>query len=89
MKSILFSILILIFSGSNLFSRENFKTNHAPPQRLQSGCSPSTAVTDLNIGNVRAYILINGDMWWDLIGSPLYEVPKGAVKILFIQVHFG
>lgn len=80
MKSILFSILILTFSGSNLFSRENIKTNHGSPQRMQSGCSPSTAITDLDIGNVRAYILINGDMWWDLIGSPLYEVPKGSGK---------
>lgn len=43
-------------------------------------CSPATGTTDLNINNVRARINTGGDMWWDLIGTPKYEVPKGSGK---------
>ncbi len=46
----------------------------------QSNCSPATSSTDLDIGNVRAKILMNGDMWWDLSGTAKYEVPKGSGK---------
>jgi hypothetical protein len=44
------------------------------------GCAPSTSWSDLDIGNVRARILINGDMWNDLNGTAKYEVPKGSGK---------
>jgi hypothetical protein len=43
---------------------------------IMAGCSPATAQTDLDINNVRARIMTGGDMWWDLIGSPRYYIPK-------------
>jgi type IX secretion system substrate protein len=46
----------------------------------QTGCTVTTAQTDLDISNVRARIFTGGDMWWDLSGSPQYEVPKGTGK---------
>jgi hypothetical protein len=46
-------------------------------------CNPPTSTADLDISNVRARILNGGDMWWDLIGSALYEVPKGSGKSAF------
>jgi hypothetical protein len=43
-------------------------------------CSPATGNTDLNINNIRTRINTGGDMWWDLIGTAKYEVPKGSGK---------
>ena len=44
----------------------------------QTNCGASTAVTTLDINNVSAGIFPGADMWWDLIGAPKYEVPKGS-----------
>jgi len=41
-----------------------------------SDCSPASASIDLNINNVRAHLLNGGDMWWDLVNTARYEVPK-------------
>jgi hypothetical protein len=41
-------------------------------------CSPATGHTDLDINNVRARINTGGDMWWDLINTAKYEIPKGS-----------
>ncbi|MGI8891967.1 MAG: hypothetical protein ACR2GN_00770 [Bacteroidia bacterium] len=49
----------------------------AQTELIATGCSPSTAKTDLDINNVRAKLLISGDMWWDLSDN-LYEIPKGS-----------
>ncbi len=43
---------------------------------LMSGCAPATAQVDLDINNVRAKLFTGGDMWWDLIGTARYYVPK-------------
>ena len=43
-------------------------------------CTPATGNTDLNLNNVRARINTGGDMWWDLIGTSKYEIPKGSGK---------
>ncbi len=45
---------------------------------LAAGCSPATAATELDINNIRALIQTGGDMWWNLIGQPQYEVPKNS-----------
>lgn len=45
-------------------------------QKILNGCEPATAHQELNINNVRARIMNGGDMWWDLVGNPRYEVPK-------------
>ena len=45
---------------------------------LAAGCSPATAATELDINNTRALIQTGGDMWWNLIGQPQYEIPKNS-----------
>lgn len=57
-------------------SKEQQSTNKLNAE----ACTPATGNTDLNINNVRARINTGGDMWWDLIGTAKYEVPKGSGK---------
>lgn len=45
-------------------------------KRLKERCIQASAQADLNVNNIRARILNGGDMWWDLVGSPKYEIPK-------------
>jgi len=45
-----------------------------------ANCLHPTSSADLDIGNVRAKILTGGDMWWDLVGSAQYEIPKSSGK---------
>ena len=52
------------------------KTSNPPVMKLAAGCDPATASNNLDINNVRARIMNGGDMWWDLIGTAMYEVPK-------------
>ncbi len=40
-----------------------------------AGCEPGKTSTELYINNVRTLIHTGGDMWWDLQGAPVYEVP--------------
>ncbi|MFO7721992.1 MAG: hypothetical protein R6V49_02105 [Bacteroidales bacterium] len=49
-------------------------------QKIGSGCLPATGWAELDIANVRARIQVGGDMWWDLQGNQIYEVPKGSGK---------
>jgi hypothetical protein len=83
MKTLSTSLFLSLFFISSLSARENVnqpvKTNPVNLQTL-AGCAASTSSKDLDIGNVRATIWINGDMWWDLVGSSKYEVPKGSGK---------
>jgi hypothetical protein len=73
-----FSALALV-SISTLKAKENIGS----PQRKDLGsridaadCAAATASVDLNINNVRAKIQNGGDLWWDLVGTAKYEVPK-------------
>jgi hypothetical protein len=43
-----------------------------------ANCVPPVNSNELSINNVRALIQTGGDMWWDLVGVPRYEVPKGS-----------
>ncbi|NOZ46766.1 MAG: T9SS type A sorting domain-containing protein [Chlorobi bacterium] len=45
-----------------------------------AGCIPPSAMTELDLNNVRTLIMTGGDMWWDGNGDPRYEVPKGSGK---------
>ena len=47
---------------------------------VSAGCLPPSTSAELNVNNVRALIHSGGDMWWDLIANPRYEVPKGSGK---------
>lgn len=46
--------------------------------RTAEACLPPSASSQLDINNVRALLHNGGDMWWDLVGNPRYEVPKGS-----------
>lgn len=59
-----------------------------PEQTFSSGCTPAQSHADLDINNVRARIMINGDRWWDLVGSSLYEIPVGSGKKPFFAGAF-
>lgn len=45
-------------------------------KRLRATCVNAAAQVDLDINNIRARIMNGGDMWWDLVGSARYEIPK-------------
>jgi hypothetical protein len=51
-------------------------TNKGLHRKLSSGCDPASAAVDLDINNVRARIMNGGDMWWDLVSTARYEIPK-------------
>jgi len=77
--------VLLIFTLLSPFfctAKENFRkgipdiVNHIQ----LANCFPSSAMTDLDIGNVRTKIFTSGDMWWDLVGTSTYEVPKFSGK---------
>ncbi len=46
--------------------------------RTADACVPPSAREQLDINNVRCLLFNGGDMWWDLVGNPRYEIPKGS-----------
>ncbi|MEM6344977.1 MAG: hypothetical protein AAF927_13890 [Bacteroidota bacterium] len=46
--------------------------------RISEACLPPSASAQLDVNNVRCLLHNGGDMWWDLVGDPRYEVPKGG-----------
>ncbi len=46
--------------------------------RIASDCLPPSASAVLDVNNVRALLHNGGDMWWNLVGDPRYEIPKGS-----------
>lgn len=78
------AILFLSFSGI-VIAKENVNSTQrgsgpAGGNQTFAGCEPSKSRADLDINNVRTPIWINGDMWWDLDGNALYEIPVGSGK---------
>lgn len=47
---------------------------------MAAGCVPASSSTELDLNNVRATIHTGGDMWWNLVGAPRYEVPVNSGK---------
>lgn len=84
LKTLTVSILTLCIS-SGVIARENVGVNghkqvvNQNTHKVQAGCTPATAQTDLDINNVRTTILTGGDMWWNLSDGK-YEIPKGGKK---------
>ncbi len=84
MKSYVKIAVILFSMCGSVHAKENanvFK-HSAPtaPNQVLAGCDASKSRADLDINNVRCPIWINGDMWWDLAGTALYEIPLGSGK---------
>jgi len=85
MKKIILTSLCTFFSVATLMAKENIDAHRFGPgegggNHTFANCNKSTAQTDLDINNIRTKIFINGDMWWDLIGTATYEIPKGSGK---------
>ena len=78
-------ILVVLTSISSLIllAKENVGTFDSNSQnslaRVAADCTPSQAMTDLNINNVRTTIMGGGDMWWNL-SDARYEIPKNSNK---------
>jgi len=77
-------LLAMCLAGS-VVAKENVyqkkpRTSTVGGNRVMASCQPSSAKTDLDINNIRTLIFINGDMWWDLVSTATYEVPKGSGK---------
>jgi len=76
--------LISVLGSANVFGKENVpgnpnKKGKSNPKAAAADCAPTTAQNDLDINNIRATILVGGDMWWDLSDAK-YEVPKNSNK---------
>lgn len=54
------------------------KKRNATQYRVSNDCTPPSASSQLDINNVRCLLHNGGDMWWDLVGDPRYEIPKGS-----------
>lgn len=80
MKKYFLLLLFLTLVSSMTFSRENvpFTGRIMPTEiyKIESGCDPASAAVNLDINNVRARIMNGGDMWWDLVQTAAYEIPK-------------
>ncbi|OFY62974.1 MAG: hypothetical protein A3H98_01770 [Bacteroidetes bacterium RIFCSPLOWO2_02_FULL_36_8] len=78
--------VMLLFLNSNAFSREdkdkpNAKFSSSNSRTFIAGCASPAAQEYLEINNVRAMLLTGGDMWWDGLANPHYEIPKGSGKM--------
>lgn len=87
MKSSIRQLFLVLFSGllsMSLYAHKvpdaNLKSSTASGNKA-AGCVPATGKMDLSLNNVKARINTGGDMWWDLQGNALYEVPKGSGKM--------
>ncbi len=57
--------------------------------RTAQNCAPATSSVQLDINNVRCLIHNGGDMWWDLVGNPRYEIPKVPPGVPAIHSMFA
>lgn len=82
--------ICLIFPFSGLYSKEEEGVEKAPAvsnKRIKERCSQASAQADLSVNNVRTRILNGGDMWWDLVGSAKYEIPKIPLESNEVRKH--
>jgi len=81
----LFLVITFAMVGFTLSAHKvpesSLKKGASQPGLKAAGCTPATGKMDLNLNNVKCRINTGGDMWWDLQGNALYEVPKGSGKM--------
>jgi len=86
MKKIILAISIWVFTLMTVSADKNpvpaggGKKGGIENRSSAAGCLPAASYTILDLNNVRTRINTGGDMWWDLSGDPLYEIPKGSRK---------
>lgn len=72
------SALMLLNQASWAYIGPTVKGNG--PRSVSAGCVQPSTSTMMELNNVRCLIHTGGDMWWDLIGNPSYEIPKNSGK---------
>lgn len=74
------SIFVLACTSAGFAAKYKGSAEKAPTPsgKTAANCVPATAATELDINNTRALIQAGGDMWWDLVGIPQYEIPQGS-----------
>ena len=84
MKRFAYSLvaLMLSFSTANLMARPDLGKEIKAPNgfRTSEVCDPPTASGQLDINNVVCLLHNGGDMWWDLVSNPRYEIPRGSKR---------
>lgn len=77
-KRFLSLMLVTLLAVSGVYAKENIGQKRANGKGLRTtaNCAPASSSVELDINNVRCLIHNGGDFWWDLVGSPRYEVPK-------------
>lgn len=82
---LLLPTVLLVFMLGTSEAREfvgddssNKRSKSSNTDGVAANCAPPTTATELDINNTRALIQTGGDMWWDLVGQPRYEIPSGS-----------
>ena len=74
------AVLISTFSFAREYQGGAKRTGGSSGDAIAANCAPPVNSNELSINNVRALIQTGGDMWWDLVGVPRYEIPKESGK---------
>jgi len=82
--NIFFIFFLVSFFAADLSARKNVingelkNDNRAAAilKKSAADCAAPTATAVLSVNNVKTTLQNGGDMWWDLVGMPKYEVPK-------------
>ncbi|HTA84228.1 MAG TPA: hypothetical protein VK783_14885 [Bacteroidia bacterium] len=79
-KKALLSLVLASSVCSGVYARENIGSTHGSVKRaLATGCAVDAGSAYMQINNIRARIMDEGDMWWDPgAGLPRYYVPAGS-----------
>lgn len=74
------ALLISTFSYAREYQGNGKRSANGNGNGTAANCAPPVGWDELSINNVRAMVQTGGDMWWDLVGVPQYEIPKGSGK---------
>lgn len=81
-KRALLSFAIAASFCSNVIAKENIGSAHKPnsvKQAMATGCAVDAGAAYIQINNIRARIMDEGDMWWDPgAGLPRYYAPAAS-----------
>ncbi len=79
-KRALLSLVIAAAICNTADAKENIGT-HAVKRALATGCAVDAGAAYMQINNIRARIMDEGDMWWDPgVGLPRYYAPAAGNK---------
>ena len=80
------SLVVMTAWSVTTFAKMNVGANrlaNSPKHsaKVAAACPTTSAQIDLDVNQVRARVLVGGDLWWDPVGqTPYYEVPIGSNK---------